>query len=44
MLGVGAEPRAEGFYQRMRMVSRQEFDHNGECLIWMMGEIGKVVT
>ncbi|GAA4559501.1 GNAT family N-acetyltransferase [Planotetraspora kaengkrachanensis] len=44
LLGVGAEPRAEGFYQRMGMVSRHEFDHNGERLIWMTGEIGKVVT
>lgn len=39
MIGVGAEPRAEGFYQKMGMVSQGEFDHNGERLIWMMGEI-----
>jgi GNAT superfamily N-acetyltransferase len=44
VLGVGAEPRAEGFYQRMGMVSQQEFDHNGERLIWMTGDIGKLVT
>ncbi|WP_204073934.1 GNAT family N-acetyltransferase [Planotetraspora phitsanulokensis] len=44
LLGVGAEPRAEGFYQRMGMVTRHEIDHNGERLIWMTGEIGKVVT
>jgi GNAT superfamily N-acetyltransferase len=44
LLGVGAEPRAEGFYQRMGMVSQHEIDHNGERLIWMTGEIGKVVT
>jgi GNAT superfamily N-acetyltransferase len=44
VLGVGAEPRAEGFYQRMGMVSQEEFEHNGERLIWMTGEIGKVVT
>ncbi|GII33390.1 GNAT family N-acetyltransferase [Planotetraspora mira] len=44
LLGVGAEPRAEGFYQRMGMVSRYEIDHNGERLIWMTGEIGKVVS
>jgi hypothetical protein len=43
-LGVGAEPRAEGFYQKMGMVSQDEFDHNGERLIWMMGDIGKVAT
>jgi GNAT superfamily N-acetyltransferase len=43
VLGVGAEPRAEGFYQRMGMVSEQEFDYHGERLIWMTGEIGKVV-
>jgi GNAT superfamily N-acetyltransferase len=43
-LGVGAEPRAEGFYQRMGMVSEGEFDHHGERLIWMTGEIGKVAT
>lgn len=29
LLGVGAEPRAEGFYQRMGMVSQEEFEHNG---------------
>ncbi|WP_203979365.1 GNAT family N-acetyltransferase [Planotetraspora silvatica] len=44
LLGVGAEPRAEGFYQRMGMVSRHEIDHNGERLIWMTGEIGKVAS
>ena len=44
LLGVGAEPRAEGFYQKMGMVSQDEFDHNGERLIWMMGDIGKVAT
>jgi GNAT superfamily N-acetyltransferase len=44
MIGVGAEPRAEGFYQKMGMTSQGEFDHNGERLIWMMGEIGKVLT
>lgn len=44
MIGVGAEPRAEGFYQRMGMASQGEFVHNGERLIWMMGEVGKVVT
>jgi GNAT superfamily N-acetyltransferase len=44
LLGVGAEPRAEGFYQRMGMVSQEEIDYNGERLIWMTGEIGKVVT
>ncbi len=41
-LGVGAEPRAEGFYLRMGMVSQGEFDHNGERLIWMMGEVTTV--
>lgn len=44
MIGVGAEPRAEGFYQKMGMVSQREFDHNGERLIWMMGETGKVMA
>lgn len=44
VLGVGAEPRAEGFYQRMGMVSREEFEHNGERLIWMMGETGKYLA
>lgn len=44
MIGVGAEPRAEGFYQKMGMVSQGEFHHNGERLIWMMGKIGKVVS
>jgi GNAT superfamily N-acetyltransferase len=44
VLGVGAEPRAEGFYQRMGMVSEVEFDHHGERLIWMTGELGKVAT
>jgi GNAT superfamily N-acetyltransferase len=44
VLGVGAEPRAEGFYQRMGMASEGEFDHHGERLIWMTGEIGKVAT
>ena len=43
-LGVGAKPRAESFYQRMGMVTQDEFDNNRECLIWMMGEIGKLVT
>lgn len=43
-IGVGAEPRAEGFYQKMGMTSQEEFDHNGERLIWMTGETGKVVT
>jgi hypothetical protein len=28
----------------MGMVSQEEFEHNGERLIWMTGEIGKVVT
>jgi GNAT superfamily N-acetyltransferase len=44
VVGVGAEPRAEGFYQRMGMVSHEEFDHNGERLIWMTGEVGKAAT
>ena len=44
MIGLGAEPRAERFYQRMGMVSQGAFDHDGERLIWMMGEIGKPVT
>lgn len=44
MIGVGAEPRAEGFYQRMGMVSQGEFHHNGERLVWMMGETAKVMT
>jgi GNAT superfamily N-acetyltransferase len=44
VLGLGAEPRAEGFYQRMGMISEGEIEHNGERLIWMTGEIGKVVT
>ncbi|MGW1728067.1 GNAT family N-acetyltransferase [Streptomyces sp. NPDC002306] len=39
LLGVGAEPRAEGFYRRMGMVRRREVEHNGERLIWMTGEI-----
>ncbi|MFD3457823.1 GNAT family N-acetyltransferase [Streptomyces sp. NPDC058691] len=39
LLGVGAEPRAEGFYQRMGMVTRHGFDHNGERLIWMTAEV-----
>lgn len=39
LLGVGAEPRAEGFYLRMGMVSRRAFEHNGERLIWMTGEV-----
>jgi GNAT superfamily N-acetyltransferase len=39
LLGVGAEPRAEGFYQRMGMAGREEVYHNAERLIWMMGEI-----
>jgi hypothetical protein len=39
LLGVGAEPRAEGFYQRMGIVSHDEIYHNGELLIWMTGEI-----
>ncbi len=44
MIGVGAEPRAEGFYQKMGMVSQGEFDYNGERLVWMMGETGKVMA
>jgi hypothetical protein len=28
----------------MGMVSQEEFDHHGERLIWMTGEIGKVAT
>lgn len=40
MIGVGAEPRAAGFYQRMGMVGQGEFDHNGERLVWMMSEVG----
>jgi GNAT superfamily N-acetyltransferase len=44
MIAVGAEPRAEGFYQRMGMTSQGEFNHNGERLIWMTGETGKVLT
>lgn len=44
MIGVGAQPRAEGFYQRMGMASQGEFVHNGERLIWMMGEIGTLAS
>jgi GNAT superfamily N-acetyltransferase len=42
LLGVGAEPHAEGFYRRMGMVSRHEIDHHGERLIWMIGDVGTV--
>jgi GNAT superfamily N-acetyltransferase len=41
-LGVGAEPRAEGFYLRMGMVSHGEIEHNGGRLVWMTGDIGAV--
>ncbi|MFE0631627.1 GNAT family N-acetyltransferase [Streptomyces sp. NPDC058864] len=37
--GVGAEPRAEGFYLRMGMARRYEFEHHGERLVWMVGEV-----
>ncbi|MFF3563550.1 GNAT family N-acetyltransferase [Streptomyces sp. NPDC002574] len=42
LLGVGAEPRAEGFYQRMGMVTRHDVEHNGERLIWMTGVVAAV--
>jgi GNAT superfamily N-acetyltransferase len=44
VLGVGAEPQAEGFYQRMGMISHQEFDHHGERLIWMTGDVSRVAS
>jgi len=34
MIALGAEPRAEGFCQRMGMVSQGKFDHDGQRLIW----------
>lgn len=43
VLGVGAEPRAEGFYQRMGMVARHGFEHNGERLIWMTADVAAIV-
>ncbi|MEU6341006.1 GNAT family N-acetyltransferase [Streptomyces sp. NPDC046977] len=43
VLGVGAEPRAEGFYLRMGMVGRNETVHKGERLIWMTGDIAELV-
>lgn len=42
LLGVGAEPRAEGFYRRMGMVRRHAFEHNGERLIWMTCDVAAV--
>ncbi|MFF7215008.1 GNAT family N-acetyltransferase [Streptomyces sp. NPDC008238] len=42
LLGVGADPRAEGFYLRMGMVSRHGFEHDGERLIWMVSDVAMV--
>ncbi|MFI2302561.1 GNAT family N-acetyltransferase [Actinacidiphila glaucinigra] len=44
LLGVGADPRAEGFYLRMGMVRRHEFEHDGERLVWMVGEVATVAA
>ncbi|MFJ4844883.1 MULTISPECIES: GNAT family N-acetyltransferase [unclassified Streptomyces] len=43
VLGVGAEPRAEGFDQRTGMVTRHGFEHNGERLIGMTSDVAAIV-